>query len=94
MDINVLSQLHNKDTKKKTNIFYFFSVLVKNTEDLNNPALKGSSDVYLGLSTTMAMTREREGKKVRFDRFGKERKKGQTDKNKNKGKIVIGDQVN
>lgn len=75
MDINVLSQLHNKDTKKKTNIFYFFSVLVKNTEDLNNPALKGSSDVYLGLSTTMAMTDfARKEKKDRLTRMGTKRR--------------------
>lgn len=47
---------------------------------------------YLGLLTTMATTDEREGLTVRFDLARKENK-GQTDKERKKGKIVTRDHV-
>lgn len=46
---------------------------VKNTKDLNNPTLNGSRDT--SRSVNINVDDEKEGKIVKFDRFGEEGKK-------------------
>lgn len=59
---------------------------------MNNPALNKSSDIHIGLLTTMATSRKRIKPLIVTDLTRK--KKPQTDKDRNKGKIVMGDRIN
>lgn len=58
---------------------------------MNNPALNKSSDIHIGLLTTMATSRKRIKPLIVTELTWK--KKPQTDKDRNKGKIVMGDRI-
>lgn len=77
--------LHNKDTINKRKVFYILPARIKKIKkDLNKPRLK------IGLSTIMATTRKR-GRPISLTDLAE--RKRQADKDRNKGKIFIGDYI-
>lgn len=64
--------------------------MVKNTKDLNNPALNGSFYIHGGISKTMATT-IKIGLPLSLTDFAmEEERERETHKERNKEKIVIG----
>lgn len=57
--LRFISHLHNKGSRNQEQ-YFFFTGTVKNTKDMNNPALNESLkiEIHLGLLTTIATTRK------------------------------------
>lgn len=55
-------------------VIFIFLRAGKNAKDLNNSAFNGSRDIHLGLSTTMAMTRKKDGPLSLTDLLSKEKR--------------------
>lgn len=67
--------------------------MVKNTKDLNNPALNGSFYIHGGISKTMATT-IKIGLPLSLTDFAmEEERERETHKERNKEKIVIGNHL-